>query len=501
MKWTWRVLALPALLSLLLSTILGLMQPGTAAADLAGVIVHAPTRITATVETDPVPHGGDAADDGAIWVNAADPAQSTIIGTDKQGGLAVYGLDGKQIQYLPHGKLNNVDIRTGFPLGGQRVALVTAGNRSNDTLLIYRVNPATRQLEPVAARTITTLTVYGSCMYHSPTSGKFYYFVNSEVGEVEQWELFDNGAGKVDAARVRAFDVGSQTEGCVADDQLGSFYIGEESRGIWKYGAEPTAGSTRTQVDTTSSGGHLTADVEGLTIAYGANGSGYLIASSQGNNTFVVYQRGGSNAYVSSFQLVAGNGIDAVSDTDGIDVTTANLGPAFPQGLFVAQDGNNDGANQNFKLVPLDSILGGTPAPSTTPPPATTATAKPTTATPRPTTTTTPRPTTATPQPTQPPPAPGTIAVVADASVRGGDGKDTSFGREPMLEVKDGGDLSFDRLTYLKFDLRSVGVATVKRATLRILVQNIPNGAPAPLQIWSSGDTWDEATTQGCCML
>src|SRR6185295_4252797 len=166
----------------------------------------------------------------------------------------------------------------------------------------YRVNPATRQLEPVAARTITTLTVYGSCMYHSPTSGKYYYFVNSEAGAVEQWELFDNGSGKVDAARVRAFDVGSQTEGCVADDQLGSFYIGEESRGIWKYGAEPDAGTSRTLIDSTDSGGHLTADVEGLTIAYDANGTGYLIASSQGNNTFVLYTREGANAYIKTFQ-------------------------------------------------------------------------------------------------------------------------------------------------------------------------------------------------------
>jgi len=41
-----------------------------------------------------------------------------------------------------------------------------------------------------------------------------------------------------------------------------------------------------------------------------------------------------------------------VSDTDGIDVTATPLGPRFPRGLFVAQDGRNDGANQNFKLVP-----------------------------------------------------------------------------------------------------------------------------------------------------
>jgi myo-inositol-hexaphosphate 3-phosphohydrolase len=39
------------------------------------------------VETTPVPHTGDAADDVAIWVHPTDPVLSTIIGTDKQGGL------------------------------------------------------------------------------------------------------------------------------------------------------------------------------------------------------------------------------------------------------------------------------------------------------------------------------------------------------------------------------------------------------------------------------
>ena len=74
------------------------------------------TDVTATVETDPVPNGGDAADDPAIWLHPTDPALSTVIGTDKEGGLAVYDLDGRQIQYLAGIRPNNVDIRHGFPL-------------------------------------------------------------------------------------------------------------------------------------------------------------------------------------------------------------------------------------------------------------------------------------------------------------------------------------------------------------------------------------------------
>ncbi|MDQ2696595.1 MAG: phytase, partial [Pseudomonadota bacterium] len=80
------------------------------------------------------------------------------------------------------------------------------------------------------------------------------------------------------------------------------------------------------------------------------------IASSQGDDAFVVYRREGDNDYLMTFQIAAGNGIDGVSDSDGIDVTNAPLGDAFPQGLFVAQDGKNDDGHQNFKLVPWERI-------------------------------------------------------------------------------------------------------------------------------------------------
>jgi 3-phytase len=84
-------------------------EPPAAAAPLPQVL--------AVRETDPVNTEGDAADDPAIWVNPADPAQSLIIGTAKKSGLYTYGLDGKMVQFLPEGRLNNVDIRS-VRLGG-----------------------------------------------------------------------------------------------------------------------------------------------------------------------------------------------------------------------------------------------------------------------------------------------------------------------------------------------------------------------------------------------
>ena len=312
--------------------------------------------ITATVETDPVPNGGDAADDPAIWVNPGDPAQSTIIGADKRGGLAVYDLSGKQIQYLSDGRMDNVDLRDGFKLGGRTVAIVTASNRQDNSIAIYKINPQTRMLENVEARKIKHgLSVYGMCMYRSARTGKIYYFGTSKSGDVEQWEMFESN-GKVDAKKVRNFKLGSTVEGCVADDELGHFYVAEEAVGIWKFGAEPEGGSDHTQVAKVGDG-RLFADVEGLAIAYGKDGAGYLIASSQGDHSFVVYRRENHNEFVKKFRVGAGDGIDGCEETDGIDVTTANLGPDFPQGVFVVQDGFNDKGNQNFKLAPLQAIV------------------------------------------------------------------------------------------------------------------------------------------------
>src|SRR5687767_10694237 len=153
--------------------------PAAACEPLEGRTLLAFTA-SPTVETDPVPHSGDAADDAAIWVHPTDPSQSTVIGSDKDGGLAVYDLSGNQLQYVSIGSLNNVDLRHGFPLGGQVVDLVIGSNRSANVLAIYKVNPVTRLLENVAARSLASNLgeIYGLGMYHSPVTGKFYAFTS-----------------------------------------------------------------------------------------------------------------------------------------------------------------------------------------------------------------------------------------------------------------------------------------------------------------------------------
>jgi hypothetical protein len=96
--------------------------------------------------------------------------------------------------------------------------------------------------------------------------------------------------------------------------------------------------------------------VEGLSIYYGPGMTGYLLASSQGSNEYVVYRREPPNAYVGRFRIADGSLVDGTEGTDGIDVSHAPLGPAFPAGVFLAQDGDNEPDRQNFKLVPWPAI-------------------------------------------------------------------------------------------------------------------------------------------------
>jgi len=352
------------------SIVLATSLPGAAHAAPAA---RAPGvgAVSPTVETDPVGHGGDAADDPAIWVNSYAPAKSVVIGNDKLGALEVYDLTGHRIQRISEGFFGNVDVAYDFPAATGRVDIAVVYRLG---MRVYGIDPNTRKLSNItdtpSGSIASSIPGEGLCLYRSPADGSTYVFVNARDGRVAQYQLTDNDRdGRVEGTLRRSFDVGTETEGCVADDVNGDFYISEENVGIWKYDAEPGAAAgagARVLVDVpVAKGGHFIPDAEGLALVHDAVGSadGYLIASSQAasntNNSYVVY-RLSTHAFVRSFKVVAGPGGDGCGRTDGIAAVTDDLGPAFPGGLFVCQDGDNtapNGGNQNFKLVPLERIL------------------------------------------------------------------------------------------------------------------------------------------------
>jgi len=97
-----------------------------------------------------------------------------------------------------------------------------------------------------------------------------------------------------------------------------------------------------------------------------------------------------------------------------------------------------------------------------------------------------------------PPPPPPTgersYAPVADSFVRGGADASGNFGSSRNLEVKDASNETYDRRTFLRFDLRS-GEAGASSAILRLYVSGLPNGQPVSVCAFGvNSDSWTESS-------
>ncbi|NRA28637.1 MAG: phytase [Parvularculaceae bacterium] len=324
--------------TLMIST---LVLVGCELADERPVTDPTVPALSAKVETDPVASADDAADDPAIYIDVSDPARSLILGTDKRVGLNIYDLDGQQLDFIPSGRLNNVDLR---PVGTGAMAAAT--NRSDNSVTLFVIEggmvresgrfPTIRE-EP-----------YGFCMARAEDG--FVASVTHKTGEVDLY-TFTASDGS-DATHTQALKLGEQLEGCVFDEANGHFFVGREATGIDRYTLDGvTLEPTAFEVDRMGGESGIAADVEGLTLWLGTDPtSGYLIASSQGNNTYAVYDRRGET-FITRFSVGKGDTVDGTEETDGIDVTSAPL-PGFPAGVLIIQDGFNDPeGHQNFKLV------------------------------------------------------------------------------------------------------------------------------------------------------
>ncbi len=306
--------------------------------------------VAATAETDPVDTAADAADDPAIWRNPADPAKSLVIGTDKKAGIHVYSLAGKRLSFTPADRLNNVDLRT----VGTRVIAAASDRADVDAahVSLFTLDTAAARLAPLGRYPVGPGEAYGMCLWTRARDHALFGFVVLKDGRIDQVAIDVSGTvPKV--TTVRSMKLASQAEGCVVDDRTGLLYVAEEDVGLWRFDADPAAPATATpiaQVD----GKTLVADAEGLALAPSGRRGGYLVVSSQGDNAYTLYRLPGVT-YAGRFRI-GGGAIDGTSDTDGIDLMLGDFGPAYPGGLFVAQDGDNAPDTQNFKFVSWTAV-------------------------------------------------------------------------------------------------------------------------------------------------
>jgi 3-phytase len=330
----------------------------------AGCSLQEPTEgifptadVKAAAETDPVGTDGDAADDPAIWRNSDAPEKSLIIGTDKRAGVHVYDLSGKRVGFTPSPRLNNVDLRDGIIMAGETGILVAASDRqdeANAKIALFRLDPVARKLIPLATAPVGKGEAYGMCLWQRASDKMLFGFVITKQGQIIQIE-FDLSGPTPQSKVVRSMKLASQSEGCVADDRTGLLYVAEEDAGIWRFDADP-AGSVQAMPFVKVDGKTLFADAEGLAISAAGKTGGYLIASSQGDNAYAMYALP-NGKLAGRFRISNGPTIDGTFETDGIELALGDFGPQFPDGLFVAQDGDNAPDTQNFKLVSWREIL------------------------------------------------------------------------------------------------------------------------------------------------
>ncbi len=333
---------------------------------------------TFTAEEGPDP------DDPAIWLNPDDPEASYVITSMKNDGLRVYDLAGEEVFRLDQPGLsgiryNNVDVVYNIQVEPQLTVVsdvVVASDRANDTLAIFEIDPETGALTDVTGTVPETIfgvddgeaTAYGLATYTSQVDGTQYVFVTQADGnQVAQLSLASDGLGGVSAEVVRIIDLpvadgddpaDYQSEGIAVDRETGRVFVtGEEELGLIAFDAEPTVPleiETIAPIDSE----FFVPDLEGVSIHYGEDGEGAIFVSSQGDATFAVFDRL-TEEYVGSFAIGAGV-VDGVQESDGLEIFSAPLGEAFPDGLLVTQDGNNepqvvfgdpeDGEIQNFDV-------------------------------------------------------------------------------------------------------------------------------------------------------
>ena len=316
--------------------------------------------VTAAAETVPVGTvNEDAADDPAIWRNAVDPAASLIVGTDKKAGLHVYNLKGEQLSFFAGAGLNNVDLAE-FADGRVLVAASDRSDLQTAAIQFALLGTRTGVLRPLERVLVGAGEGYGICMSQPNEEDVLTVFSAPKNGVIYATRIALEG-DKILSETSELGRVASQPEGCVVDDRTGTLYIGEEEAGIWAFSLD--TGEKRQVAETGT--GMLVADVEGLALAPQGETGGYLVASSQGDNAFAIYQLPEMKP-LGRFR-VASDTLGAVEETDGIALDPRSFGDDFPGGLFVVQDGKNLPRAQNFKLLRWDDILASLsqPAPAT----------------------------------------------------------------------------------------------------------------------------------------
>ena len=329
-----------------------------------------PTFVTEPVKWD--------SDDPALWINQEEPSKSLIIGTDKEtdGAIYVFNLEGKIIEEKTVRNIkrpNNVDVEYGLMLNGTLTDIAVTAERETNSIRVFSLP----DMKPVDNGGIAVFAgeelraPMGLSLYKRPADGAIYAIVSRKEGPAEnylwQYLLKDDGNGNVSAEKVREFGQYSgikEIEAIAVDDQLGYVYYSDEQYGIRKYFADPDAPDADKELGIIFTQDYWE-DNEGISIYPLDEKTGYILVSDQSANRFRIYTREGTPAVVDLedpednepanphlHKLIKIVNV-STNNSDGSEVANVNLGPNFPNGIFVAMSDD-----KTFQIYSWDDIIG-----------------------------------------------------------------------------------------------------------------------------------------------
>ena len=300
---------------------------------------------------------------------------------------------------------NNLDVIQGAAAAGFPGDLVVVSDRGRDRLRIYVVDPRgaatpggkvlTDITDPAAPRLFSKseaevedqLNAYGLALHMTAAGGVQAIVTRRNTTDVGMFDLQPTEGGLATYVRRDKItmpdhfklpngdqwypcteeDEPPKLEGMVIDRRTHVLYAAQEEVGIWRVPLDDTAFGTRQLIergtkygvqeewdpdteecapvgdDPGYGGKHLVYQVEGLAIAYLDDGTGTLVVSSQGNSTIAFFRLASGEAWewYRQIRISQSAATDGASQTDGVAVVTEPVGPTYPHGLLVVQDGHN----------------------------------------------------------------------------------------------------------------------------------------------------------------
>ncbi len=322
-----------------------------------------PPSVASALETDPRPDAADGVRSITLWTHPRDPASGLLIATHPRSGVVAYDLGGHVSHSLA---LDGADAITPASFSPRDTLLLVSRDGLPTVAALTLTHPAYRlaigsenllrvegeRIAALAAGAVGATPGTGGAAGGTP---EIDCFAATPGGRIEHHRVIRAGDG-LSARRVRTWTHPAEVTALLVDADAASLYVADANGSLWRIGLPPDSPTPGAEVVRRRTGTPPDETIRALSLQAYPDGGGYLLASVREYMWIVIYDRQPPNARRGIVRLTRGAGIDAVEYPGALASTAGALGSAFPFGILAAQDGENDGASANMKVVGWETV-------------------------------------------------------------------------------------------------------------------------------------------------